>query len=47
MLVLITINGYAVNDQGAQRAAPQRLELTMVQSGGKWLATNLAMVGIQ
>ena len=48
VLVLITINGYVVNDQGQRSAAaPQRLELTMVQSGGKWLATNLASVGIQ
>ena len=48
MVVLVTVNGYQRNDQGATSAAtPQRLELTMVEQGGKWLATNLSSIGIQ
>jgi hypothetical protein len=48
VLVLVTLNGKHVFDSGqADAAAPQRLELTMVRSGGKWLATNLSSVGIQ
>jgi hypothetical protein len=46
--LLVTINGANVNDSGqSSAAAPQRLELTMVRSGGKWLASNLSSVGIQ
>jgi hypothetical protein len=45
--LLVTINGANVNDSGqTSAAAPQRLELTMVHSGGKWLASNLSSVGI-
>ena len=37
--------------RGRQRASPiaspQRLELTMVHSGGKWLAADLFAVGVQ
>jgi hypothetical protein len=48
VLVLVTLNGKHVLDSGAaDTAAPQRLELTMVKSGGKWLASNLSSVGIQ
>jgi hypothetical protein len=48
VLVLITINGYLVSDSGQRSSvAPQRLELTMVEQGGKWLASDLSAVGIQ
>lgn len=48
VLVLVTVDGYAVNDAGQRSAqTPQRLELTMVKSAGKWLATDLTMIGIQ
>jgi hypothetical protein len=48
VLVLVTVTGVAVNDQGERSAqTPQRLELTMVKSGGKWLASDLTMIGIQ
>jgi hypothetical protein len=46
--LLVTVNGANVNDSGqTSAAAPQRLELTMVRSGTKWLASNLTSVGIQ
>jgi Mce-associated membrane protein len=45
--LLVTINGANVDDKGQNSAAaPQRLELTMVRSGDKWLASNLVSVGI-
>lgn len=48
VLALVTVNGYTVNDSGVRSAeTPQRLELTMVQSGGKWLASDLTMIAIQ
>jgi hypothetical protein len=48
VLVLVTVTGTAVNDQGERSAqTPQRLELTMVKSGDKWLASDLTMIGIQ
>lgn len=48
VLVLVTVVGVAVNDQGERSAqTPQRLELTMVKSGDKWLASDLTMIGIQ
>jgi hypothetical protein len=48
ILVLVTVNGVAVNDQGERSAqTPHRLELTMVKSGDKWLASDLTMIGIQ
>lgn len=48
VLVLVTVNGYTVSDAGTPSAeTPQRLELTMVKSGGKWLASDLTMIGIQ
>ena len=48
VLVLVTVTGIAVNDQGERSAqTPQRLELTMVKSGDKWLASDLTMIGIQ
>lgn len=48
VLALVTVTGYAVNDQGERSAEnPQRLELTMVKSGDKWLATDLQMIGIE
>lgn len=48
VLALVTVEGYTVNDQGERSAqTPQRLELTMVKSGNKWLASDLTMIGIQ
>ena len=48
VLVLITVNGSQVSDTGQTSVGtPQRLELTMVQQGGRWLASNLVYVGVQ
>jgi hypothetical protein len=48
VLVLVTVNGVTVNDAGERSAqTPQRLELTMVKSGDKWLASDLTMIAIQ
>lgn len=48
VLVLVTVNGYSVNDKRQRSAAnTQRVELTMTKSGGKWLATNLTSIGIR
>jgi hypothetical protein len=48
VLVLVTVDGYSKNDKGVSSVAtPQRVELTMVNSGGKWLASNLTSIGIQ
>jgi hypothetical protein len=48
VLVLVTVNGYLVNDNGQRTTpTPQRLELSMVFSNGKWLASDLSSVGIQ
>lgn len=48
VLVLVTLNGRHVFDSGqVDTATPQRLQLTMVRSGGAWLAGNLISAGIQ
>lgn len=48
VLVLVTVNGFTVNDQGTSSAPiPQRLELSMVNTDGKWLASDLTSIGIQ
>lgn len=48
VLVLVTVNPYTVDDKGNRSVpATQRLELTMVKSGDRWLASNLTQVGIQ
>jgi hypothetical protein len=48
VLLLVTVNGSRVGDTGqASVPSTQRLELTMVRQGGKWLASNLLSVGIQ
>lgn len=48
VLVLVTINGSHVVDKVVSPiTTPQRLELTMVRSGGKWLAADLLAVGVQ
>lgn len=48
VLVLVTVDGVAVNDKGERSAqTPQRLELTMVKSKGTWLASDLTGIGIQ
>ena len=48
VLILVTINGTHVVDKVASPiTTPQRLELTMVKSGGKWLAADLLAVGVQ
>ena len=48
VLILVTINGSHVVDKVVSPiTTPQRLELTMVKSGGKWLAADLLAVGVQ
>jgi Mce-associated membrane protein len=48
VLILVTINGSHVVDKVVSPiTTPQRLELTMVRSGGKWLAADLLAVGVQ
>ena len=48
MLVLVTINGtHVVDGVASPITTPQRFELTMVHSGGKWLAADLLSVGVQ
>jgi hypothetical protein len=48
LLVLVTVNGFKVSDAaGASSATVQRLELTMVKSGNKWLADALSAEGIE
>jgi hypothetical protein len=42
LLVLVVASGYRVDDSGTSSAAvPKRIELTMVQRGGSWLASDL------
>lgn len=46
--ILVTINGSHVVDKVVSPiTTPQRLELTMVKSGDKWLAADLLAVGVQ
>ncbi len=48
VLILVTINGSHVVDKVVSPiTTPQRLELTMVKSGDKWLAADLLAVGVQ
>jgi hypothetical protein len=48
VLILVTLNGRHVVDNVASAiATPQRLELTMVKSGDKWLASDFTAVGVQ
>ena len=48
VLVLVTINGtHVVDGVASPITTPQRFELTMVHSGGKWLAADLLSVGVQ
>jgi hypothetical protein len=42
LLVLVVASGYRVDDTGKTSAAiPKRIQLTMVHSGSKWLASDL------
>jgi flagellar basal body rod protein FlgG len=46
--VLVTVNGSRVVDKVTNPiTTPQRFQLTMVNSGGKWLASDLLSVGVQ
>ena len=46
--ILVTLNGTHVVDKVPSAvASPQRLELTMVKSGSKWLAADFIAVGVQ
>jgi len=48
VLILVTLNGTHVVDKVTSPiATPQRLELTMVEQGAKWLATDFVAVGVQ
>jgi Mce-associated membrane protein len=48
VLVLVTVNGSRVVDKVTNPiTTPQRFQLTMVNSGGKWLASDLLSVGVQ
>jgi hypothetical protein len=48
VLMLVTLNGTHVVDKVASPiTTPQRLELTMVKSGTKWLAADFEAVGVQ
>jgi hypothetical protein len=48
VLALVTLNGTHVVDKVASPVTtPQRLELTMVKSGDKWLASEFLQVGVQ
>ena len=48
ILILVTLNGTHVVDKvNSPIATPQRLELTMVKQGDKWLAADFTAVGVQ
>ena len=48
LLVLVTINGtHVVDNVASPITTPQRFELTMIRTGGKWLAADLLSVGVQ
>jgi hypothetical protein len=48
LLVLITVTGFKVADDTSQNSSTvQRMELTMQQVHGKWLASSLNVVGIE
>ena len=48
VLILVTLNGTHVVDKvNSPIATPQRLELTMVKKGAKWLAADFIAVGVQ
>ena len=45
--VLVVVSGYKVDDTGkASASVVNRLELTMVNVGGKWLASNLKSIAL-
>jgi hypothetical protein len=47
-MILVTLNGSHVVDKVVSPiTTPQRLELTMVRSGTKWLASDFLSVGVQ
>jgi hypothetical protein len=47
VLVLVTLNGaHVVDGARSSVSTPQRIELTMVRSGGTWLASNFLAVGV-
>ena len=48
VLILVTLNGTHVVDKvSSPIATPQRLELTMIKQGDKWLAADFVAVGVQ
>jgi hypothetical protein len=48
VMILVTLNGSHVVDKVVSPiTTPQRLELTMVRSGAKWLASDFLSVGVQ
>jgi Mce-associated membrane protein len=48
VLVLVTVNGSRVVDKVTNPiTTPQRFQLTMVKTDGKWLASDLLSVGVQ
>ncbi|HEY2296272.1 MAG TPA: hypothetical protein VGH43_00985 [Jatrophihabitans sp.] len=48
IMILVTLNGSHVVDKVVSPiTTPQRLELTMVRSGTKWLASDFLSVGVQ
>jgi hypothetical protein len=47
VVVLVLVTGYTVDDKGtATTTGVQRLEVTMVKSGSKWLAGDLQSIGV-
>jgi hypothetical protein len=45
-VVLVTVLGYKLSGTSESLPATQRLQLTMVNVGGKWLATDLQQLGL-
>ena len=46
-LVILVANGFRVDDTGTTSAAiPKRIQLTMIEVGGKWLASDLQGVDL-
>lgn len=46
LIVLVTMNGYQVQGKTKGVPIPQRLALTMVKVGGKWLASDVSQRGL-
>ncbi|SOD72379.1 hypothetical protein SAMN05892883_1778 [Jatrophihabitans sp. GAS493] len=47
VMVLIAFNGYKVDDKGTKtQSSANRLELTMKQTGGKWLINDTKSLGL-